>query len=256
MWVHAPPRCSPGAARAASVRGDVGAAVNLFGRANALAPESDRFRKLLLVELGTVLYQTGELARARGVLDEAVVLARQTGDAHVEWRARILQSFLRMRLEPEGAGESALAEAELAMRALAADDDEARGRVWHLVAVARGWRAELDEQARAAEEGLRHARRARNPLLEAELLRVSVPALVNGPVPVQEGLRRVEAMLERSDDVQAAGNIALHLLGHLRARVGDFDGAREAFSTWRQHLQELGNELAYAASAMCIWDLY
>jgi class 3 adenylate cyclase/tetratricopeptide (TPR) repeat protein len=244
------------AARTARSRQDIGAAANLFGRAAELAP-SGAPRRLVLVELGGTLYQAGVLARAQEALDEAVILARQADDARTEWRARVELAFLRVRREPEGAYDAALAEAEAAIAALPGDDHEALARAWQLVAQARLRRLELGENARAFEEALRHARQAGDRVLEAELLALSVPPpLVYGPVPVADGLRYVDEMLERMGDVAPVRDLALHLLGHLRARVGDFEGALDAFSQWRQRLQELGKELAYASSAGCLWEAY
>jgi class 3 adenylate cyclase/tetratricopeptide (TPR) repeat protein len=244
------------AARSARSRQDVGAAANLFGRATELAP-SGAPRRLLLVELGATLYQSGELARAQEALDEAVALAREADDVRTEWGARIELAFLRVRREPEGAYDAALAEAEAAIAGLPVDDHEALARAWQLAAAAHLRRLELGENTRAFEEALHHARQAGDRVFEAELLALSVPPpLVYGPVPVAEGLRYVEEMLERLGDVASVRDLALHLLGHLRARVGDFDGAFEAFSEWRERLRELGKELAFASSAGCLWEAY
>ncbi|TMK68895.1 MAG: hypothetical protein E6G50_13995 [Actinobacteria bacterium] len=245
------------AARGAQGRQDIGAAVNLFGRAVRLVPDPGAQRRSLLVELGTAFYQAGELAQAEETLDEAVAHARQDGDARIEWRARVELAYVRLRREPEGAIDSALGEAESAIASLPDDDDATLARAWRLVAHCRLRRLELDENARAFEEALRHARHAGDQVLEAEILALSVPPpLIYGPVPVEEGLRYVDEILERMGDVESVRDLGLHLLGHLRARAADFDGALAAFSEWRERLRERGKELAYASSAGCLWEVY
>jgi tetratricopeptide (TPR) repeat protein len=41
----------------------------------------------------------------------------------------------------------------------------------------------------------------------------------------------------------------------MRARLGEFDGAFEAVNAWRTHQRELGQELMYARSSSCAWDV-
>jgi tetratricopeptide (TPR) repeat protein len=48
---------------------------------------------------------------------------------------------------------------------------------------------------------------------------------------------------------------ALHVLGHVRARLGEFEGAREAIEEWRRGFRELGQETLYGVSAGCVWDV-
>jgi tetratricopeptide (TPR) repeat protein len=47
----------------------------------------------------------------------------------------------------------------------------------------------------------------------------------------------------------------LHVIGHLRARLGEFDTARAALEEWRGGVRELGQNRQYASSAVCAWDI-
>ena len=74
-------------------------------------------------------------------------------------------------------------------------------------------------------------------------------------MPVEEGLRYAENILERLGHNPAARALALHIVGHLRARLGEFEGALAAMQEWRNRFRELGQETLYAATAGCVWDV-
>jgi len=245
------------AARAARDRQDTGAVVNLLGRASELLPTGDGSRGEALVGLGAALYDAGKLAEAQRALDDAAAVATELGDARLQMRARLELGFLRVRVAPDGAADAALRDAEETIAALEDSDDyELLARAWKLAAVARHIRADLRDEALAVDRGVHYARLAHDLALEGEITTYSVPPLVYGPVPVQQGMRRVRELLERAESAPFARNMALHLAGHLQSRLGEFDAAREAFTEWRESLRELGKELAYAGTSGCIWDLY
>jgi tetratricopeptide (TPR) repeat protein len=58
-----------------------------------------------------------------------------------------------------------------------------------------------------------------------------------------------------SSSLPSLDSFALHVRGHMWARLGEFDRALEAIEQWRRPLPELGQELAYATSAACVWDV-
>ncbi|HJV29289.1 MAG TPA: AAA family ATPase [Gaiellaceae bacterium] len=243
------------AARAARMRQDVAATVNLLGRAVELVPVG-ALRRRLFAELGAALAQAGELARAHEALEEAAALARAAGDTHVEWLARVELAFLRVRREPEGAAEAALREGEAALAAREAESDhEVLAKAWGLIAEAHLLRSQALEQTRALERALQHAGQAGDLTLEVELVTRSAVPIIFGSVPVEEGVRYVDGVLEHLGDVPAVQAFALHVLGHLRARMGQFDGAREAMDEWRRRFRELGQDANYAVTAACVWDV-
>lgn len=244
------------AARAARGRLDVGAATKLLTRAVALVPSPAEARRGLLVELGEVLYQAAELTRTEDVLTEAVGLARSAGDAHSEWLARVQLGFLRLRRQPEGAAETALLEAQAAIEALSdAADHEVLGRAWHLIGEVHLMHARAQEQTQALDQALGHARQAGDSMLELSIILQSAAPIVMGPVPVEQGMRHVERLLADKGEVPAIHSLGLHVLGHLHARLGQFDGAQQALAEWRGHFRELGQELQFAITAGCVWDV-
>jgi class 3 adenylate cyclase/tetratricopeptide (TPR) repeat protein len=244
------------AARAARSRQDVSATVNLFGRAAELVPEGDGSRPGLLVDLGSALHQAGELTRAQAILEEATALTEGAGDAHVEWLARIELGLLRLRLEPEGAAARAFQEAEAAIAAPETSNDHpVLARAWYLIGETHLMRAQGEEQSAALEHALAHARQSDDVILEIDVVTRSAAPIVFGPVSVQEGMRHVDFIREQMGGIPAVQNVALHILGHLRARLGQFDGALEALTTWRGHFRELGQEMEYAVTAGCVWDV-
>jgi class 3 adenylate cyclase/tetratricopeptide (TPR) repeat protein len=242
------------AARTARGRQDTRAATSVIARAVALVPTAGPLRAELLAEQGLALYDAGELASAGETLREAAALAHAAGDTHVEWLARIKSEFVRLRVAPEGASEEAVREAQAAIAAVPGDH-EVLAHAWYLIGEAHLMWARAAERGEAIERACEHARAAGDVPLEIELLVQNAPAIAFGPVPVPEGLRRVEALLAEKGDIPAVQGYALHLLGHLRARVGQFDEARAAIARWREDMRELGRELPYATAAGCMWDV-
>jgi tetratricopeptide (TPR) repeat protein len=116
-------------------------------------------------------------------------------------------------------------------------------------------RTQGKEQSAALEQALAHARQSNDVILEIDVLTHSAPPIVYGPVSVQEGMRQVDFILEQMGEIPAVQDIALHILGHLRARLGQFDGALQALTKWRGQFRELGQEMQYAMTAGCVWDV-
>jgi class 3 adenylate cyclase/tetratricopeptide (TPR) repeat protein len=243
------------AGRIARARGDMAAAVNLLGRAAELVPEGAA-RPGLLAEQGEVLGETGELAQAEGVLEECVALAREAGDAHAEWLGRLALADVRTQREPEGASEHLLHEAQAALAVgEAAGDDEVLARAWFLMSGAYNAGGRVTERRHALERAASHARRAGDLRLEADAVIWKAPYFIWGPGQVQEGLRFVDAVLESLGHVPGVQEFALHVRGHMRARLGEFDGAFEDVDEFRRGVRELRRETLYAVSAGCVWDV-
>jgi tetratricopeptide (TPR) repeat protein len=49
--------------------------------------------------------------------------------------------------------------------------------------------------------------------------------------------------------------LTAHVRAHMRARLGEFDGAFEDANAYRHHIRELGQEALYARTASCAWDV-
>jgi class 3 adenylate cyclase/tetratricopeptide (TPR) repeat protein len=243
------------AAQAAMARQDVAAAVNLLGRALELVPGGDR-RPLLCVRLGEALEEIDDLERARAAFEEGVALAREAGDGHAEWLGRVWLARVQLLQDPEGALEHMLEEATAAVAAREpAHDHEVLAAAWGRIAAVHVWRGETDAYTDALDRALQHAREGGSLALEVSLSAMRAPDFIWGPGRVEEGVRYAEELVERLGHVPGVQQFALHLHAHMQARLGEFEGALEAMSTYRDNLHELGKEREYAVTANCVWDI-
>ena len=244
------------AAKAARFRKDATAAVTLLDRALELLGSDDPRRRELLAELGAALVDRADLARAEQVYEQAGSSAADAGDGHVEWLARIGLAHIRMGTDPEGAAESGFREARAAIAAREDHaDHEVLARAWYVISQAHSMWGRGEEQLQALLEARSHARRAGDPGLELELVLESAPPVVFGPVPVEEGFRFVEEMLAEVGAVPAAQLFAKHVLGHMHARLGEFEKAYAEIDEFRTQFRELGQEMMYLRTSVCVWDV-
>jgi class 3 adenylate cyclase/tetratricopeptide (TPR) repeat protein len=242
------------AGQAARARRDMQAAANLLGRAADLVPGDPR-RPALLVGLGEALHAAGEIEPARSVLEEAASLANAAGDDHVEWLARIELAATRLESE-SGSSEAAFGEAEAALGARGSvGDHEVLARAWNLIAEAYNWRGHVVEWQHASEQAVTHARETGDLALEVQMVTESAGPIVYGAVTVQEGLRYADDLLVRLGHVPEIQGLTAHVRAHMRARLGEFEGAFEDANAYRDHIRELGQMTLYARTASCAWDV-
>ena len=203
-----------------------------------------------------MLREAGELAQAQGVLEESVALARGADNERAEWLGRLGLADVRSLREPEGSAEHLLHEAQAALAGgEAVGDDEVLAKAWHLMSEAHNVSGRMTQRARALERAAPYARRAGDLRLEAELVTTKAPYFIWGPGQVEEGLRFVDAVLESLGHVPGVQAFALHVRGHMRARLGEFDGAFEDVGEFRRGVRELGREREYAITSGCVWDV-
>lgn len=175
------------------------AAVRLLERSAALLPSGHPDRLELLVGLGASLVDVGEYRGAAAALDEAIQLARLSGDQRVEAFALIERGHLKIAIDPEGAGQEARDQAEAAIRLFEElGDDRGLSRAWRL------W-SELDVNLcrwgpfrEANERALVHARRAEDDLEEALALRSIAVAMKHDATPIPEAVARCEEIYRES----------------------------------------------------------
>jgi class 3 adenylate cyclase/tetratricopeptide (TPR) repeat protein len=243
------------AARAAMSRQDVVAAANLLGRALDLVPGGPA-RPLLCVRLGEALEEADDLTGAQAAFEEGAALAKEAGDGHAEWLGRVWLARVRLMQDPEGGLERMLDVATAAVAARQpAKDHEVLAAAWGRIAAVHAWRSETDAYLDALERALQHARQAGSLALEVSLTAMRAPDFVWGPGRVEEGLAYATEIVERLGHVPGMQQFALHLRGHMQARLGEFTGALEAIGTYRSNLRELGKEREYAVTANCVWDV-
>ncbi len=229
------------AGRRALARADMPAAANLLDRAVALLPADDLRRLDWAVDLSVSLIEVGELARAEALLDSATEAARAACDRRLESRASVQRAFLRIHTDPERSTDEARRDAEQAIAVLEELGDELElARTWQLAAHVEFFDGALATCDGMLERALVHARRAEDVREEARILRWLASSTLWGPVPVEEGIRRCEEILERTEGnslVQANCHIRLAGLEGMRGR---FSEARAWVAQARAILTEFG----------------
>ena len=223
-------------------RGDMPATVNLLGRATALPTPKGGAGLAALPELGYALFEIGEVEEASAVLARAGERARADGDRRLEWRVTITRPRIEMYRDPGGIDLDALrAETETAIEALAEFDDEAGLARAYLVLSDLHWsRGRLRETSGMATRAAEHARHAGTRREVGWALGQNALCAIHGPMPVAEGLRWLEQLLEaepenRTLDANLSGFVTV-----LEAMSGRFDEARQHISESRALARDLG----------------
>jgi hypothetical protein len=221
-------------------RNDVHATVGLLERATNLLPADSSLARELTCELGLALRAGGDAQRATDALSFAARAASSVGDAHVELRARMELSFVRLLAEPGAQDHELLDLAEKAIPTFEAlNDDRALGRAWLLAGYVHGGRhLRCKDQEEAAEFALAAYRRAGWPA--ATCLGQLSSALYKGPTSALEATARCEALLAADAVGPAEEANVLVFFGGLLAMLGEFDAGRSAVAHARAAFDELG----------------
>jgi tetratricopeptide (TPR) repeat protein len=229
----------------ASARGDKRAAVKLLSRAVQLVDGDDPRRLDPLLALGTALFESYELPHADAVLSEAIESARALGEHAVEWRALLERCEVRMLTDPEGAAKEARQVAEQAIEGFERMGDElGMSRAWRLLAAVHHMWWSIPDVEEAAEQSLRHARRAGDIRAESESVSWLAVAIANGPTPIPEAIGRLEMFLRwvQAHDDRGLERILVARLGLLYAEAGDFAQGRKMQEQQRHIVENLGLE--------------
>ncbi len=238
------------AGRRALARGDMAAAVNLLDQAAALAGNRDEDRAEILLDLGAALGETAELARADAVLDEAIQTAERAGRPQIADRARVELSYLRLHLDPSYSMDEAADVARRASSAFeASGDDLGLSRALQHLALVHWARCRLGEMQQVLERALVHAERAGDGRGVSEILDGLCRAALLGPDPVEEGIRRCEATLERAHADLRLEATAHQALAMLLSMQGRFDEARDLLRRAARAFEELGLTVRLATVA-------
>ncbi|MEO8229850.1 MAG: adenylate/guanylate cyclase domain-containing protein [Chloroflexota bacterium] len=242
------------AARRAVARSDARAAIHLLERTIALLPADDPARDPLLIDLGTALGDAGDFAGAGAVLSDVARRAEATGDARIRAFA-VVQQWHNSASYP-GHEAEARAEAQAAIALFeAAGDSQGLARSLMLMANIDWWSGHGAAAEKAMLTAMGYARRAG---LARELSDGfgNLGAYFNtGPTPVTEAIRQCEAFLAAEAGNRAVEGWMWHALAHLRARLGEFDEARELAARARAILDEHGQLYEHATLSEMVADV-
>ena len=238
------------AGRRAFARGDMPGAATLLSRAGALLPEADPARAELLPDLGAALMETGELARASAVMEEAIQLSRAAGNPRLEADAVLVRLVLQLQTDPEGKTQEAITEARRAIRVFESYGDE-RGlaKAWRLLGEARWMQCRFAETEDAVQRALRHAMNADDRREEAWNLYLYAASAAWGPTPVPEAIRRCEELVGSPRGHRIVEARALVTIAGLKAMQGRFEEARSLMSRGQEILGDVGLKVWAAGTA-------
>jgi predicted ATPase/class 3 adenylate cyclase len=227
--------------RRAFARSDLPAAVKLLERAEALLSRGDRARAELLPTLGAALTEAGRLSEAERVLEAAVDCSRINDDEHLEAHAIVEQLFLRIQVDTEKAMTEARERGERLRVTFEANQD-ARGlcKLWRLRALVHWLEGRCLAADAAWEQAAEHAREAGGDRERAEILLWVASSAFYGPTPVEQAIRRCEAIRNEVRGDRRAAAATRYPLAGLYAMIGRFDAARELLDLASRALEDLG----------------
>jgi predicted ATPase/class 3 adenylate cyclase len=227
--------------RRAFARSDLPAAVKLLERAEALLSRDDRARAELLPALGAALTEAGRLSEADRVLEAAVNCSRMNDDERLEAHAIVEQLFLRIQVDTEKAMTEAREVGERLRVTFEANQD-ARGlcKLWRLRALVHWLEGRCVAADAAWEQAAEYAREAGGDRERAEILLWIASSAFYGPTPVEQAIRRCEAIRDEVRDDRRSAAATWYPLAGLYAMIGRFDAARELLDLASRALEDLG----------------
>jgi class 3 adenylate cyclase/tetratricopeptide (TPR) repeat protein len=229
-------------------RGDNPAAVALLSRATTLLPPGSPRRVELLVELGYVLNEAGQLDRSSEVFSETTAEAAEAGLAALESRARIGCVYTAVLTGDSFEHPLETVRAEIdKLEELGDDAGLAEG--WQFEATLQSWlgRSQLggESYARSAE----HALRVGNRRITAQAVAFRVLLQAWGCTPAAEGERECAELIAEhagtsiEPHLRIARGLHLSFLGREEESRQEHEAAEELF-------RQFGNELMGSAARM------
>ncbi|MGZ4398478.1 MAG: adenylate/guanylate cyclase domain-containing protein [Gaiellaceae bacterium] len=248
---HAAERLLTAGQRAAAARWDMPATVNLLERASALLPAHDALWLRTQPELASALIETGALARADSVLQDAIDRARTTGDERVEARALLEQAYLHLQTDPALDMEGVRAETERLIAVFERlGDEQGLARAWRELGKVRMWLGRCEAGTEAFAHALVLSERSGDRRERRQTLMWLLVVWIFGPLPAEEGNRRLAEVRRDPDGGKEVEATALNAQALFEAMQGQFEKARRNMAAGRAIHRELGNVLWWAATAM------
>jgi tetratricopeptide (TPR) repeat protein len=119
-------------------------------------------------------------------------------------------------------------------------DEGGLSRAWQLIGEVHWIRCRCAEMERVLERALKHAERAGKRRARSRILSDLASATVVGPRPVEDGIRRCNAILARADDDVRLAAVTETMLAVLEAMEGRFDEARDRWQRSKRRLEDIG----------------
>jgi tetratricopeptide (TPR) repeat protein len=221
---------------------DLAAAASLMEQAVHILPTDSEQRVDLALSLGSQLFQSGELARARALLVPMTSLPSQADSG----RARLLIS--RIDYVTQGDSGMRLAEvvAELIPVLTRAGDHHALSEVYLVQSEYNLTRGDYPAATTSLELAVEHAQLA-GDLVGAARARAYLPIVhCFGPTPAEEAIRILDQLaVNAGNDTRVLGEVE-QMTCILHAMCGRLDLAKSIAAQARAHLQESGQVLFLA----------
>jgi DNA-binding SARP family transcriptional activator len=242
------------AGRRAAIRGDYRAVVNLLESALSLGVPDLSERLQLQVELGLALGQTGRRAEAEALLDATVEAAAEHGERGLAARARVRVSAFRLGGDPKVGAPETIPVAEQAIRTLEAVGDAlglAEAELLLDEALSRAGRRA--ESLAALERALAHAQLAGATAIRRRIVEMLADRICAGPMPVEEGIKRLEAIIGANGDDRVLEAVVRRQLAFTLAMAGRFSEAHAHVEASRPILDEVN--LTHATWGYSRWQV-
>jgi class 3 adenylate cyclase/tetratricopeptide (TPR) repeat protein len=233
--------------RRALERRDAPAAASLLARALELLPVSGPHRGTLMNDLAQALIDLGDLREAAEMLDRAATAT--SGDPVGAAHTQLSRLWLKLYTEPEGKTEALRGAVERIIQTLTdAGDERGLARASYLLVEVDWMACRYDSSAKLLEKVAALAARVGDHRQEMEALGRLAAALVYGPVPAEEALRRCTEIRNRARGDRKVEAAVLEAEAELSAMLGRFEGQLERIDTAESILQDLGQGLVALTS--------
>jgi predicted ATPase/DNA-binding SARP family transcriptional activator len=220
-------------------------------RALARSVADEPLRAELLRLLGTVLFESGELAQSKAVLADSLQVAAAAGLAAVQARIRV--RLIEVHGPEEGNVAGKLAECAAATKILDAEGDlEGLAEAWTLAGTLRFWTGDpaacQDALSRAAE----FARRSGNHYAETQAQLWLAISYSDLHVPADEAISRLEQLLQSARGEPWTEANTLMWLAIQYGYAGRFADARRTVARSQQLVTQIGAKYQRALGAALI----
>jgi class 3 adenylate cyclase/tetratricopeptide (TPR) repeat protein len=233
-------------------RGDIPAAANLLARATELLPASDRLRLDLLVQLGYVLKDAGELERSKAAFASASERALELGDTATDIRARIGDRWTSSQLGGGTTGDWRPVARDLeTLEAL--HDDVGLAEGYAVLAAFQAWAGRSEAASHSFDRAIEYARSAGSRRLAIMPIGLQLMLEAWGHLPADEGLRRCDELLPEHQGTATESFVRAARSNYL-SFLGNADEAHAEITRARELAREFGYELHAAGGAMALAD--